>query len=248
VHPNLFIMKKYSWMVLAVIAVLCSCRFVLGKRVRGNGIIKTEDHDVSSFKNVEVRGAINVYVSQGDLKPIRVEGDENLLQYIEVSQEGDRVIVRDRPGYNLNPTEDMKIYISSPVYRDIEVSGAGDIIGQTKIVNPEDIELHASGAGDIKMDVDAPSLTADVSGSGSIDLKGNTKNVDLGLSGAGSVHCYNLLAENTKVDISGAGSAEVYASVRLDAQVSGTGTISYKGNPANVSPHITGVGSINKAD
>jgi len=33
------------------------------------------------------------------------------------------------------------------------------------------------------------------------------------------------------VDISGAGTAEVYASVKLDAQVSGAGDVNYKGMP-----------------
>lgn len=241
-------MNKYFWLVFGLSFSLGSCRLITGKRVRGNGIIKTEDHAVSSFKDVEVSGSINVYVSQGAFQPVRIEGDENLLQYVEITQEGNRLKVRERPGYNLNPSGEMRIYITAPVYNDIEVSGASDIVGQTKIVNPENLELHASGAGDIKMDVDAPKLTADISGSGSIDLKGQTKDVDLGLSGAGHAHCYDLLAENTKVDISGAGSAEVFASVRLDAEVSGAGSVSYKGNAATVNQHVSGVGSINKVN
>lgn len=246
--PATIIMFKYLGVILVLILALGSCRFMMGKRVRGNGVIKTEDHSVSSFKNVEVSGSINVYVSQGDIQPVKVEGDENLLQYIEVAQEGDKIIVRDRPGFNLMPTGDMRIYITAPIYNSIEVSGACDIIGKTKIVNPENLELHASGAGDIKMEVDAPSLSADISGSGSIDLKGQTKDVDLGLSGAGHAHCFDLLSENTKVDISGAGSAEVFASVKLDAQVSGAGSVSYKGNAPTVNQHVSGVGSVNKVN
>jgi len=77
-------------------------------------------------------------------------------------------------------------------------------------------------------------------------IKGQTKDVDLGVSGVGSAHCFDLQAENTKVDVSGVGSAEVFASVKLDAQVNGVGSVSYRGNPANVSQHVSGVGSINK--
>jgi hypothetical protein len=77
-------------------------------------------------------------------------------------------------------------------------------------------------------------------------LKGQTRDVDLDLTGAGHAHCYDLLAENTKVDISGAGSADVYASVKLDAQVSGAGSVNYKGNAANVNQHVSGAGSITK--
>ena len=241
-------MRKYLWLLLVLPIAVSSCRFMGGRKVRGNGVIKSQEHTVSTFKNVEVSGSIKVYVSQGDIKPVKIESDENLLQYVEVFQEGDKLIVRERQGYNLQPTDELRIYVTAPVYNSIEVSGASDIIGQTKINNPEDLELHASGAGDIKMDVDAPSLSADISGSGTIDLKGQTKSVEIGLSGAAHAHCYDLLSENVKVDISGAGSAEVYASMKLEASVSGAGNVSYKGNAPSVNQHVSGAGSVEKVN
>jgi len=241
-------MRKYLWIVIALPVILGSCRHFLGKRVRGNGEIRTEERSVSNFKNVDVSGAAKVYVSQGDRPSVKIEGDDNLLQYIEVNQEGDKISVRERPGFNLMPTGDLHIYVTAPVFSRIAASGACDIIGKNKISNPEDLSLHVSGAGDIRMEIDAPTLSAKVSGSGSIDLKGQTKDVDLDLTGAGHAHCYDLLAENTKVDISGAGSAEVYASVKLDAQVSGAGDVRYKGNATNVSQHVSGAGSVKKSD
>lgn len=240
-------MRKLFWFVLALPVFLSSCDHMLGKRVRGNGNIKSEDRSVNKFKNVEVGGAAKVYVSQGDQSSVKVECDENLLSYIEVLQDDDKVTVREKPGYNLRPTSDIKIYVTSPTFHRINASGACDIIGQTKI-NSDDLKLHVSGAGDIQMEVDAPLLSADISGSGNINLKGQTKDVDLELTGAGHAHCYELLAENAKIDISGAGSAEIYASVKLDAEVSGAGSVTYKGNASNVSQHVSGAGSVTKAD
>jgi len=241
-------MRKFVWIALAFTITLGSCRHFLGKRVHGNGNIKTEDRSVSNFKNVEVSGAAKVYVSQGDQYSVKIEGDENLLPYMEVNQEGDKIMIREKPGFNLQPTGELHVYVSAPVYNKIDASGACDIIGKTKISNSEDLEMQVSGAGDIKMEVDAPRLRSRVSGSGSIYLKGQTKDVDLDLTGAGHAYCYDLMAENTKVDISGAGSAEVYASVKLDATVSGAGNVSYKGNATDVSQHVSGAGSVNKAN
>jgi hypothetical protein len=48
------------------------------------------------------------------------------------------------------------------------------------------------------------------------------------------------------VAISGAGSAEVYASVKLDATVSGAGNVNYKGNASEVNQHVSGAGSVKK--
>jgi hypothetical protein len=239
-------MKKIYFLSLIAFIGLFSCRF-MGKRVHGNGNIKSVDRSVSSFKEVEANGNIKLIVTQGDLKPVRIETDENLISYIEVVQEGDRITIRTRDGVNLIPSGDLNVYVTSPVYKSIEVSGSSDIIGQNKITSPDELSLGASGAGDIQMEVDAPKVSAGISGSGSVRLKGQVKDFDVDLSGAGHAYCYDLLTENTIVDISGAGSAQVYASVKLKASVSGAGNISYKGN-ASVSQEISGAGSVNKVD
>jgi hypothetical protein len=239
-------MKKIYFLSLIAFLGLFSCRF-LGKRIHGNGNIKSVDRSVSSFKEVEANGNVKLIVTQGDLKPVRIETDENLLSYIEVIQEGDRVTIRPRNGVNLIPSGDLNVYVTSPTYRSIEVSGSCDIVGQNKITSPDELALSASGAGDIQMEVDAPKVTAGISGSGSVKLKGQARDFNVDLSGAGHAYCYDLLTENTTVDISGAGSAQVYASVKLKASVSGAGNISYKGN-ASVSQEISGAGSVNKVD
>lgn len=232
--------------MLITASMLASCRFAGGKRIQGNGNIETEERVVSSFSRVDVRGAMKVNVSQGDVKKVQIEADENLLQYVEIKQEGDRLIIKTRDGYNLDPTGDMRVYVTAPLFKSINVSGACDIIGQGKIDNGENMQIHVSGAGEIKMEVDAPALDVGISGSGTVNLKGETKDFDLNISGAAKALCYDLLSENTKVVISGAGDAEVYASVKLDAHVSGAGAVSYKGNATNVNQQVSGAGSVKK--
>ena len=239
-------MRKLYFLSFIFFLGLGSCRF-LGKRIHGNGVIKIIEKSVSPFKDVEANGNIKLLVIQGDLKPVKLEGDENILSYIEVIQEGDLVKIQTKPGVNLIPSGDLSVTVTSPNYKSIEVSGSSDIIGQNKITSTDELSLQASGAGDIQMEVDAPKITSGISGSGSIKLKGQARDLDIDLSGAGHAYCYDLLTENTNVQISGAGSAQVYASVKLKAEVSGAGNISYKGN-ASVSQEISGAGSVNKVE
>jgi hypothetical protein len=239
-------MGKYYLLSLMALMTLFSCRF-MGKRIHGNGVVKTVEKPVSAFKNVEADGDIKLIVIQGDLQPVKLEGDENILPFIEVIQEGDKITIQTKEGYNLSPSGDLNVYVTSPVYKSISVSGSSDIVGQNKITSNDELELEASGAGEIKMELDAPKVTAGISGSGSISLKGQTKDFSIELSGAAHANCYDLLTENTTVTISGAGSAQVYASVKLNAEVSGAGNIHYKGN-ANVSQSISGAGSVEKSD
>ena len=239
-------MKKIFILVLIASCVFASCRLMGGKRIHGNGSIETEDRPVSSFNRIEVHGSMKVNISQGDVPKVQIEADENLIDYIEVNQEGDLLVIKTKDRYNLDPTGDMRVYVTAPLFRSVDVSGACDIIGQTKINNSEKMDLRVSGAGEIKLDVDAPALDVRLSGSGSINLKGETKDLLLEISGAAHAHCYDLLSENTKVVISGAGDAEVYASVKLDARVSGAGAVTYKGEAREVNQNVSGAGSVKK--
>ncbi|HSF45199.1 MAG TPA: head GIN domain-containing protein [Chitinophagaceae bacterium] len=241
-------MTRITLLAFLMIVTCASCNFVGGKRVKGNGNISTTERNVSAFNEVEVSGAIDVHVSQGELKPVRIEGDENLLSYVEVEQMGDKIEVRTKRGYNLRPTKKMKLYLSSPNYNKLDVSGACNISSDNKLALNNPLELQVSGAGDINVDVNAPRVEAQVSGSGNVNMSGETKNFELTISGAGDAKCYEFLTENTKVNISGAGSAEVFASVELDAHVSGAGSIKYKGNAPKVNQHVSGAGSVKKAE
>lgn len=246
-------MKKapqYALILLSCAVVIGSCDDIGGQRVHGNGNVKTEDRNVSNFKNVDVSGAATVLVSQGDRASVRIEADENLMQYIEVNQEGDKIIVKERPGFHLLPAnkDRIKVYVTAPVYNSIEASGACDIVTQNKLSNSENLDVRVSGAGNIRMELEAPRLAAEVSGSGSINLKGETKDVNIELTGAGDAHCFDLKSENAKVEVTGAGSAEVYASVRLDVEVSGVGSVKYKGNASLGDKEVSGAGSVQKVD
>jgi len=235
-------------LLLAIPFFLGACQGWGGKRVRGDGNVQSDDRSVSAFKTLNLRLNADVYISTGDHAAIKLEGDDNLLKFIDVEQNGDEVTVREREGFNLVSSNDIKVYVTTPSLDRIEASGACNIESQNKLTSSDGLDMHLSGAGNIKLDVDAPHVSAKLSGAGNITLKGQTKDVRLDLSGAGNAHCYDLLAENTDVSISGFGSAEVYASVKLSASVSGAGNVDYKGNATDVEQHVSGAGGVHKAD
>lgn len=216
------------------------------EQITGNGNIRSEERTVSSFDEVEVQGALDVYISQGDVKPVRIEGDENLIPYIEIVEQGDRITLRMRENVNINPTEEMKVYVTAPKFRSFDVSGASKVTGQTAIDNNQNLSVIVSGASEVTIDVDAPEIKSDLSGSSTLNLKGETKEFRLETSGASKARCFGLLSENTFANVSGAGDAEVYASVRLEAEVSGAGNIKHKGNAKSIKQEVSGAGSVNK--
>ncbi len=238
-------MRITCFLLIASLTTLSSCYF-LDRRIEGNGNFIAETREVSSFSRIEVHGAMDVEVTPGTSQ-VRVEADANLQEYIETYVKGDRLIIREKDGVNLRSSKDIKVHVTAPTLSGIDVSGASKVNGNGLFTHNGMVKLDVSGAGSIKVNVNATSINADISGSGDILVGGNARDLDLEISGAGMAKCFDLQTENVRVDISGAGGANVSVSKSIDADVSGAGTVKYRGNPS-VTKDVSGAGSVSRVD
>jgi hypothetical protein len=230
-----------------LIMTLTSCHIFTGKRIHGNGSVKSETRSVGSFSSVDVSGNIDVYVKQDSVASVRVETDENLLEYVHINAEDGRLEIKEERGFDLNSTKGIKVYVSGPSFKHFEASGACDIYSENKISSSNDISMQATGASSITMELHAPNVKAESTGASHIRLTGETKTFSADGSGASGIKCFELMTEETDVDISGASHAEVFASVKLDLHASGASSVKYKGN-ATVTKEASGASSVSKAE
>lgn len=240
-------MKKLIFFSFIILLTASGCREMFGKRVRGNGHITTETRSSSSFHSVDVSGAIDIYVRYDSVSSIKVEADENLHEYIDVHNDNGKLHIHEADNVNLRTTRGIKVYVAGPDFKRFEASGACNIISENRVNSSDGLQIDLSGASDVNMDLKAPKVNVELSGAGSIKLKGETKDLSVDGSGSTDIKCFDLMAENVKIEISGAGDADVYASVKLDVRVSGAGSVRYKGNPS-INQNISGAGSVKKVD
>ena len=214
-----------------------------GKRIHGNGVPSVQERNIGNFKGVSASGSMDIVVSAGPTHSLKIEADENLMQYIEVRNDDGVAKIYTRKGYNLNPKSKMRVHATAPSYSLLQVSGSGKISSEGRISGMDKLHTEVSGSGDIVLDVDAPRVEAEISGSGSARIKGTTRDFAAQVSGSGDIRCFDLLAENAEIDIAGSGNAEIFASKTLDVQVAGAGDVRYKGSPM-VKQHTAGSGSV----
>jgi putative autotransporter adhesin-like protein len=241
-----FIMKKVFLFTAAILILFSACRYVGGQRIRGNGNVRTEERSPGSFNSVASHGSFNVYVSSGN-QAVKIEAEDNLLPYIETHVEGSVLHVDTKENYWLRPSREIKIYVTSPDFKSIRSYGSGDIRGLSPIANSSALELGVNGSANIKMDVNAPDISAEINGSGDINLTGETKTFNGEIRGSGNVRALDLKSEDATVRIYGSGNADIFASVKLDVHVAGSGDVNYKGN-AQVSSSIAGSGRVKKVE
>lgn len=240
-------MRRLFPALIALTVVLSSCFLDGGKRLRGSGTIKTDVRNEKGFQNIEVQGAIKVFVRQDSGYAVKVEADNNLHDHIEVYVDKQTLVIRPEKGFNLRPTRSIKVYVSGPSFRDFNISGASSIRSDNRLSGEDELSIELSGASEAEVDVKCPKVSIDASGASTATLNGETKDLQISNTGASSAKCYQLLTENAVVEVSGASHAEVAASVKLDANASGASNIRYKGNAA-LTQDVSGAGSVKKVD
>lgn len=229
-------MKKLPLnMMLFALVSFCSCDHFGSKIITGNNIKKTKEFTVSNFTVIKLRSLVTVHVTQGALKPIKIVGDENILPYIEIYQDGDELTIKNKNWIGLESTHQIIAYVTLPNLKKIDVTGVGDFVTDIKITSKEEFEIYSgfNSPASIEMNIDAPKIAVNVSGIGNLTLKGNTKMFNLKIDG-GNAYCYDLLADSTKVINSGIGEANVYAINDLQARATNLGRINYRGNPKTI--------------
>ncbi len=250
-----------------------------------------ETRNVATFTKIAFRVPGKLYLRQGAVQKVEIQGKKDVLKEIETEVEGGKLVIGKEGNWsnwswgNDDDDDDINVYITVKDIEALSVSGSGDLIGETKITSG-DLDLNVSGSGSLKIEVEASGdLEADVSGSGDIDLKGKCRSfnsdvsgsgkvvmsvsisekadfgvsgsgkimasgsaqkVKASISGSGKVLASDLVTNSCEVRISGSGDVEINVKSELDANISGSGTVSYKGNPSKVNSHSSGSGKVSK--
>lgn len=236
-------MKRMLFSAVFITAIfLSSCDD--RETINGNGNLKSETRQVGNTTKINVVGGMDVFVTQG-ARSVRVEGDGNILQYIETREDDGWLAIKTRDDVNIESKHKVKVYVTTPEITDLKVTGSGNLTCNSKFSSNNNVSFSITGSGNILADINAPDVDANITGSGNMYIKGETRNVDINVTGSGTYDSPDLKAENANVKIMGSGDASLFADANLKASIAGSGGIKYKGNAA-VEQHIAGSGSVMK--
>lgn len=228
----------------ALLFLAGSCKL---NTVKGNGRLTEKSFIQKGFKDVEVSSSLQVYLKQGPGYDVRIEAEENIMPLLKVYMEKDKLVIGLKENTSVDITRDIKVYVTAPEFRNLGASGASSIHSDGTL-NGNVITLDLSGASNSDLDVAVNKLAIESSGASAINLTGKTVYFSVDASGNTSIRAYPLVADNVSIDISGAGDAEVFANSRLKVDISGAGSVRYKGNPARLEKEISGAGSVNRSE
>ena len=192
-------------------------------KVKGSGVAVSETRAVASFDAIEATGIGKLKLRIGDSEAVKVLADDNILPLIKTEVKNG-VLTLSTKGASLSKT-DIVFEVTARRIKRLENSGT--------------VSIEASG-------FNGGELSVETSGVGSIKLNGRVDSLKAELSGVGSLEADALAADRVDTHLSGVGSANVRAEKSLRANVSGVGSLSWKGAATDVSTNVSGIGRVSK--
>lgn len=179
-----------------------------------------EDRALVGFDRIIIDDNAQVDITVGQDYSVRVRGPEGYLQRINTRVLGDALVI-DQEEMNLSP-EEVVIMITMPALHGIDYNAAGDVKAY---------------------DIESDFFELSINGMGSMYLEGVCDVLKVTVDGVGDLEASKFRCQDVDLRFDGVGSAEVYASNKINADVSGIGSVDVYGNPRYISKDASGIGS-----
>lgn len=235
-------------LITAILLVGCSRTVPIPRLINGSGKVVTKELNFAGFTYVEVGSVFEVELVESGSYLTAITADDNLFDYIEVSQDGEILRIRLTPTYNYSGVT-LKAKITLPKLSGLHLYGAtnGTVKG---FQSSNDFKLQLSGAsyldihlgtGDTKLEIsgatrvtgslEAHDIEFRVSEAGKVELEGSANKMTLNASGASKLKLADFPVDQANVTLSGASEVNINVSGRLDIILTGASKLRYKGDP-----------------
>lgn len=219
-------MKTFILKTFAIILMTGAILSLGLKDARGQNEIIREARTLPAFHQIDIGGAFEVKITFGEPQKVEVESRQKAIGNIITEVKDGKLTAASKGIKDQTP---LRIYITVPVLEHIIVQGAADVAG-TSTLKAEMVEIDASGAAEVNLNLEVQTLRTKASGAAEIKLAGTAGNHSAEVSGAATLDARELAAQMTDATVSGAATARVN-SQQLTGNTSGAAEI-YNSQPS----------------
>ncbi|WP_434740388.1 head GIN domain-containing protein [Micromonospora sp. SH-82] len=200
----------------------------------------TQEREVDAVTSVVLTTSGTLVVTLGDTPRLSVTAGENTIDKMTTRSTDGVLILGKNRGANLRG--DMRYELTVPALTSVTVDSSGS--AEVDLTGTAGPTLTSKGSGRIDArNLDAQTLTVQIDGSGTVTTAGRAARQTVTVGGSGRYAAYELASEQATVTVRGSGKAEVQATGALKADVDGSGSVTYRGEP-QVDQTVDGTGSV----
>ncbi len=231
--------NTFAWSLAAsaILFSILACDAVTGvgwgndSTVRGSGNLVSENRSVSGISGVQLAMNGTLHITTGNSESLRVEAEDNLQPYIRTDVIGGRLVIENRPGFQLENTRPIHYYLEIKQLGTIAITSSGDVEADDLKAGPFSVAISSSGdltIGHLKAD----SIQVRISSSGELEIQGGqVQTQTISLSSSGEYRARDLQSANADVSLSSSGNATIRVSDHLTGRLSSSGNVYYIGDP-----------------
>jgi hypothetical protein len=244
-------MNKKSWGYILILMLafggcrkenICDC-------LKSTGEIIKETRQLGEFERINLDNNINLIITQDSSYTAVIESGENLMSLIKTDVKDNCLYIKNDNVCNWvrSYKKEINVYLTLKKLSYITNTGSGDITStDTIFTNIIGIE-NVNGSGTINMILKSKeSYFFEILGPADFIIKGKSGYNYIWASGYGKFDCSELSSSNSLTINNGTNNCFVNVSNNLDARITGTGNIYYKGNPKSIESDIKGDGRLIK--
>lgn len=219
-----------QWMRLSVLlALLATCAPAEGQ-IGSRGPVRRKVVPVQVFDELAVYAAFNVFYTPSEKPSLTIEATEELLQFVEVSEENSRLLVSVKA--DVRTLSRFNLFVSGPSLRVLELVGDG-AFQATSTWRADSISVVCQGSVGVTATVDAKVLSVLWSGTGRWALNGSAHTQRFRLSGATDFDASGLDGRSIKLWALGAGNVSLGKLDLLDLVAAGQVNLTHRGSPSS---------------
>lgn len=215
-------------------------------------------------ERVKLEGVVNLQIRQGTPAALILKGDARLVGRTTATQHGDMLAIGlEGRGASIGSSRGVQAELVLPSLRAV----SSESVGSTTVngFKGDTLEIDLDGAGSMNVssqyrvitaslggvgslriqDADSDSIDLDLGGAGYVSLSGRSRFLKAELSGLGGLDAQKCAVESVKIELSGLGNASVNARTSADLELSGMGSVTVFGKPANRKVVVDGLGKVN---
>ena len=209
----------------------------------GSGVIKKETRTTGSFSKILVSNAIQLILTQADYETITVETDDNILPYVIVSVNNDKLNIETKDTHTLSTKAGIKVYVSYKHITELFASGASKV-SVTNLLKEDKLLLILSSASQADFNIKAQWLSVNCSAASKAILKGTAEKLNIQCAGASNINAEKLIAQEADADAVDASTVTLNTHTRLTITASGASMVRYFSEPTTViTKNISGASS-----
>lgn len=198
--------------------------------IEGNGKLTTREVNVSSFDALKASGVYELRLSQGNKESVKIEADENLQEYFNVHNDGNKLVIdmEKLNNKNFKSKSKMKVYVTFKHLKELELKMVGNVASDEQL-SFDNLDLDTKNVGNVDLNLTAKKLNLDSKSVGNVKLSGKATEAVVKNKGVGSFEAGNFVVQTMNIENDGIGSAEVNAEKDLKVKDSFMGKVKNKG-------------------